>query len=76
MLQKPDNEKVYAMIAVDYKKIVNPDAIDMREVMGYLWPKIVLDGSHHGQNRTNTGMVERISADSTRGREKHGVVDV
>jgi hypothetical protein len=27
MLQKHDNEKVYAMIAVDYKKIVNPDAI-------------------------------------------------
>ncbi|MEI7501465.1 MAG: hypothetical protein WCK84_13580 [Bacteroidota bacterium] len=26
MLQKPDNDNVYAMIAVDYKKIVNPDA--------------------------------------------------
>jgi len=25
--QRPDNDKVYAMIAVDYKKIVNPDAL-------------------------------------------------
>ena len=37
MLQKPDIDKVYAMIAVDYKKIVNPDAfmskmIDMESV--------------------------------------------
>jgi hypothetical protein len=27
VLQKPVNETVYAMIAVDYKKIVNPDAL-------------------------------------------------
>jgi len=27
MPQRPDNDKVYAMIAVDYQKIVNPDAI-------------------------------------------------
>jgi hypothetical protein len=26
MQQTPDNDRVYAMIAVDYKKIVNPDA--------------------------------------------------
>ena len=26
MPQQIDNDKVYAMIAVDYKKIVNPDA--------------------------------------------------
>jgi hypothetical protein len=26
MPQRPDNDTVYAMIAVDYKKIVNPDA--------------------------------------------------
>jgi hypothetical protein len=26
MLQTPDNDNIYAMIAVDYKKIVNPDA--------------------------------------------------
>jgi hypothetical protein len=25
MQQIPDNDKVYAMIEVDYKKIVNPD---------------------------------------------------
>jgi hypothetical protein len=35
--QHPENDKVYAMIAVDYKKIVNPDAfmlkmIDMESV--------------------------------------------
>jgi hypothetical protein len=39
ILQQPDNETVYAMIAVDYKKIVNPDAymskiIDMEYVTG------------------------------------------
>jgi len=38
MLQKPDNDTVYAMIAVDYRKIVNPDAfmsemIDMESVI-------------------------------------------
>jgi hypothetical protein len=27
MLQKLDNDKVYAMIEVDYGKIVNPDAL-------------------------------------------------
>lgn len=37
MLQRPENDKVYAMIAVDYRKIVNPDAfmskiIDMESV--------------------------------------------
>jgi hypothetical protein len=37
MPQQPENDKVYAMIAVDYKKIVNPDAfmskiIDMESV--------------------------------------------
>ena len=37
MPQKIDNDKVYAMIAVDYKKIVNPDTfiskiIDMESV--------------------------------------------
>jgi len=26
MSQQPENDTVYAMIAVDYKKIVNPDA--------------------------------------------------
>ncbi len=30
MQQVPDNEIVYAMIAVDYKKIVNPDALMTR----------------------------------------------
>ena len=37
MSQQPENDIVYAMIAVDYKKIVNPDAfmskmIDMESV--------------------------------------------
>ena len=26
MLQKPDNDTIYAMIEVDYQMIVNPDA--------------------------------------------------
>jgi len=27
MHQKPDSKTIYAMIAVDYQKIVNPDAL-------------------------------------------------
>jgi len=32
MSQRPDNDKVYAMIAVDYKKIVNPDAFMSKHI--------------------------------------------
>jgi len=32
MPQRPDNEQVYAMIAVDYQKIVNPDTLMMEHL--------------------------------------------
>jgi hypothetical protein len=32
MQQRPDNDQVYAMIAVDYEKIVNPDALMMEHL--------------------------------------------
>jgi hypothetical protein len=57
------------------RKIVNPDAIDQGGTMKYLWRKIAIDGAHHGQNRGYPGMVERVSAYSTRSGEKYGVVD-
>jgi len=32
MLQKPDNDTIYAMIEVDYQKIVNPDAFMSKSI--------------------------------------------
>ena len=43
--------------------------------MKYFWRKIATHGARVDQDRTNPGMVERVSADSTRGSEKHGIVD-
>jgi hypothetical protein len=32
MQQRPDNDRVYAMIAVDFQKIVNPDTLMMKHL--------------------------------------------
>jgi hypothetical protein len=32
MLERSDNEQIYAMFAIDHKKIVNPDTLMVKQI--------------------------------------------